>query len=159
MATNKATTLCCQCNGVNAKCKRCLCVKMKRPCLNCLPLRSNNCQNTLGHRQEKLVRQSLTSSTSDRPLANTPVPNSISTNTNTLANSVSLDTRPADGDCRYDSAMIRAFGVSLTNSGLEQSTLCDDVWRKRWETVVHLRGRLYSLPGGSVGRKYACLRK
>ena len=29
----------------------------------------------------------------------------------------------------------------------------DDAWVKRWEKVVRLRGKLYLLPGGAVGRK------
>ena len=29
----------------------------------------------------------------------------------------------------------------------------DDKWVKRWEKVVRLRGKLYFLPGGAIGRK------
>ena len=29
----------------------------------------------------------------------------------------------------------------------------DKKWIKRWEKVVHLRGKLYFLPGGAIGRK------
>ena len=33
----------------------------------------------------------------------------------------------------------------------------DDKWVERWEKVVHLRGKLYLLPGGAVGRKLVSL--
>ena len=33
----------------------------------------------------------------------------------------------------------------------------NDLWEQIWKRVVVLRGKLYSLPGGAVGRKFvAC---
>ena len=43
---------CCTCNGVSAKCIRCLCVRNERPCVSCLPRRSGNCLNSLATRQK-----------------------------------------------------------------------------------------------------------
>ena len=45
---------CCTCNGKNAACKRCVCVRSGRPCVSCLPLRERCCVNTLQHRQRPL---------------------------------------------------------------------------------------------------------
>ena len=36
---------CCSCNGVNARCKSCVCVKSKRACSCCLPMKHNRCAN------------------------------------------------------------------------------------------------------------------
>lgn len=41
MSNNK----CCGCNGPNAICKNCICVKSKGKCLNCLPSRHGRCSN------------------------------------------------------------------------------------------------------------------
>ena len=37
--------LCCRCNA-GGKCKNCVCVKSKRQCSNCLPIRKGSCSNT-----------------------------------------------------------------------------------------------------------------
>ena len=36
---------CCSCNGDNARCVACRCVKSGQPCSNCLPSRHGNCHN------------------------------------------------------------------------------------------------------------------
>ena len=46
-----AAARCCPCNGVKAKCVRCVCAKRKKPCISCIPGRSNSCQNSLSCRQ------------------------------------------------------------------------------------------------------------
>ena len=55
---------CCQSNGVNAKCIRCVCTKEKRPCVSCLPSKSNNCQNLLSCRQRAIVKAACSPSVS-----------------------------------------------------------------------------------------------
>ena len=37
--------VCCSCNGLKRLCKGCVCVKASRPCSNCVPDRSGQCQN------------------------------------------------------------------------------------------------------------------
>ena len=37
---------CCSCNGDNAQCKSCICVKSKRVCSCCLPMKRNRCANS-----------------------------------------------------------------------------------------------------------------
>ena len=41
---------CCSCNGRNAICRRCVCVRAGRPCVSCLPMKLDNCMNLLGSR-------------------------------------------------------------------------------------------------------------
>ena len=38
---------CCLCNGANARCTRCSCVKKKIPCVSCQPGKTGCCQNKL----------------------------------------------------------------------------------------------------------------
>ena len=47
-----AATSCCKCNGSNAKCKRCDCVKKGKPCVNCVPIHIGTCHNTVTLRQD-----------------------------------------------------------------------------------------------------------
>jgi hypothetical protein len=51
--------------------------------------------------------------------------------------------------------MLRAFGEPLVQP--EHPSVDDDdvdIWYKRWWTVVHLKGLLYTIPGGAIGRKF-----
>ena len=41
---------CCSCNGKNAVCKRCACVRAGRPCNSCLLLKFHRCSNILASR-------------------------------------------------------------------------------------------------------------
>ena len=74
---------CCQCNGVNAKCIKCVCTKEKGPCVSCLPSKSNKCQNLLSCRQKAIVKAtcspsvlcpSLTLCPSSPSASSTPLP-------------------------------------------------------------------------------------
>ena len=51
-----------------------------------------------------------------------------------------------------DSLMLQAYGEPLACGTVEPGSR--DCWFNRWELIVHLRGKLYSLPGGATGRKY-----
>ena len=51
---------CYSCNGVNAKCIHCVCVKRGTPCVSCLPKRMDMCRNTLDQKQKRV--QSITCS-------------------------------------------------------------------------------------------------
>ena len=47
--------------------------------------------------------------------------------------------------------MLKAYGHTLVCSdGGDRSS----PWCRRWDTVVHLCGKHYALPGGSVGRHF-----
>ena len=53
-----------------------------------------------------------------------------------------------------DQKMIAAFGVTLTNSeGEIRSGYIDKIW----ERTVWLRGRMYRVPGGAVGRYFTSI--
>ena len=56
-------TSCCSCNGKNAKCARCRCVKAGTPCVSCLPMKSGACQNLLLERQIRAGRAATTNMT------------------------------------------------------------------------------------------------
>ena len=40
---NNNKMACCTCNGVRARCVRCICVKNGTPCASCLPRKSGSC--------------------------------------------------------------------------------------------------------------------
>jgi len=47
--------------------------------------------------------------------------------------------------------MMEAFGIPLQNSeGKPLATF----WESIWLRVVKLRGKLYRLPGGAIGKKF-----
>ena len=50
-----------------------------------------------------------------------------------------------------DLKMQQAFGVPLArNTGIVD----DDIWCRRWKTIVSTKCRYYNLPGGAVGREF-----
>lgn len=52
----------------------------------------------------------------------------------------------------FDQYMMRAFGDTLCGT-----TVPDSEWSRRWSAITHLKGRLYHVPGGSIGRRYVDL--
>ena len=61
----------CTCNGKNAICKRCVCVRSGHPCVSCLPLRERRCINMLQHRQrppDGSVKGRVRNNSDDMPL-------------------------------------------------------------------------------------------
>ena len=155
---------CCSCNGVSAKCVRCVCVKEKKPCLNCFPSSSDNCQNITRLRQARITGKNLDknlsvpSTCTQSPPMDTPQQvksSALDAPTVTSQLRSSADTVGGDGhpeDTIYvDSLMNTTFGESIIQ--LETNNT-DNVWYNCWLSVAHLSGKLYSLPRGSVGRKY-----
>jgi hypothetical protein len=76
------------------------------------------------------------------------------------ANDRSVDS-VCDGDQRLrqeipfvDKMMLQAFGETLTNSS--GSPMVGRI-EKIWERTASLRGKLYRLPGGSVGREFTSI--
>ena len=50
---------CCFCNGKNAVCKRCACIRAGRPCISCLPLKFHRCSNILASRTDLVAGSDL----------------------------------------------------------------------------------------------------
>ena len=159
---------CCSCNGTNAVCRRCTCVRNDRLCNSCLPSLSQRCLNVTVTRQ----RDSPLPLPSAIPLVATPAYASVGSpalvdiptlsSSDTLSSVESLDTggtshssQGLDGhyleESEIDDLMKKAYGRPLSAPN-GNSELCP--WFGRWETISQHRGPHYSLPGGSVGRKY-----
>ena len=160
---------CCTCNGKNAVCKRCVCVRSGRPCVSCLPLREHRCINTLQHRQrlpDGSVKGGVRGNSGDMPLqgghasvapiadtdvnASSQVPTNGS-DTNCISPAANLSSWDNSVDC--DSLMRKAYGATLIQSG----SCFNTDWHRCWRSVVHHSGNLYVLPGGPVGRRYVDL--
>ena len=74
---------------------------------------------------------------------------------NTPSKSVSQQQIPTEHLSFVDQKMFEAFGATLTNSeGKNRSGYSDE---KIWERAATLRGRVYRLPGGIVGREFTNL--
>ena len=166
-----AANLCCSCNGSKARCVRCVCVKKRKPCVNCFPSRVNACQNNLTHRQQLAV----STQASDRTIMAAP-----SVAATSAATATHLDRSPVSASGRSDPSLNSSLssphnGVPVGNhvlpaedsaSAFESLMLqayrepggeepdSSDCWYNRWLSIVHLSGKLYSLPGGAMGRKY-----
>ena len=71
---------CCLCNGVKAKCIRCVCAREGHPCVSCLPLRDGRCHNqcprvpssAAAHAQEPVPTAPDTSPSLPSPMAQPP---------------------------------------------------------------------------------------
>ena len=50
-----------------------------------------------------------------------------------------------------DHMMMKAYGATLLYS---DSGNCNSQWCQRWSHVIQHQGKHYSLPGGSIGKKY-----
>ena len=68
---------------------------------------------------------------------------------NTPSGESSIQTSSQPETIDVDDLMLRAFGECL-----DRSIGSNDVWYKRWLSIVKLSGRHYHLPGGSTDRKY-----
>lgn len=135
---------CCKCNGPNAKCVRCDCVKKRQPCINCAPSRTSSCHNDVTHRQDRLK----TTMVSSQPRVTTSSTTTAHTPNTLLVTNVSQDSNSTE---EVDLLMKRTFA-----EGLECSIIAgvDGGWYNRWLAIIKLSGKHYCLPGGSVGRKY-----
>ena len=67
---SNAPSCCCRCNGINARCKFCACVKAGRACTCCLPARNGLCSNVTAHIPVSNVSQS-TLTISSQPIPRT----------------------------------------------------------------------------------------
>ena len=163
------TAQCCSCNSVNSKCIRCACVKRRTPHSSCLPSRTGSCQNTplnpLSVKPATNTTCQLPPSTDSRSnsanLCQTAIvadgdAQSPQDNAGTKVLNGQMITNSVDGHQLgdmtsvddVDNLMNTAYASTLMHSGgLNPS----DVWCKRWETIIHLNGRHYALPGGSIG--------
>ena len=118
---------CLVCVGLNMP--RCACVKKKQPCINCAPLHSKVSRDYILAYLPPLPRQPPKPALVHLPL--------------------SLPTwLPAW--MQISLVMKTAFGEALVHS--EPSWTGE--WYNRWLSTVKLNGKLYSVSGGAVGRKY-----
>ena len=146
---------CCTCNGVRARCVRCICVKNGTPYVSCLPRKSGSCSITLQSRQEKGRIQDHHLSVwrpSDLVDPCNPVDRSevwsnkhSSQNNNHINQSltstsvapserrsfvVGNDSLSADGYVDVDDLMVQAFGAKFehNNSSINVDEVC--VWNE-----------------------------
>ena len=166
MAANKSQR-CCVCNGPNAICRNCSCVKREAKCFSCRPSVKGTCLN--------IVRKDLTTATQlgSPPRAGASLGSQPNLQSPTLLDSPHPDSAPSltrvdsavvssatqvgsdSNSSRFDSLMLKAFGATLCPKIVPDDSLDD--WVKRWQVISHLKGRLYHVPGGSIGHKYVDL--
>ena len=166
---------CCSCNRHNAKCKRCVCACAGGPCSSCLPMQYKNCVNLLNTHVAAQSGASVVGGVTDSHVAVTvggPVTGEMVVNRKEQSDgsagissnlemprydyclNVNAGTSEATSEatCTDVDAMIyRAYGMPLLWSA---GTARDSSWHQCWLTIVYHVGRHYSLPGGSVGKKY-----
>ena len=127
--------LCCDCHGKKGKatCSRmCPCKKNGMKCSSCFPMKHGQCSNS-----------------SPVPIVTLQINSSLKSHTN----AISKDDAPTtlNSYSLADQKMIEAFGAPLLNT---DGKWMNDMWENIWKRAVKLRGKLYSLPGGSVGRLF-----
>ena len=153
---------CCSCNGRNAVCKRCICVRSGRPCVSCLPLKEKRCSNILR-------ATALTDGNDGVPCTNSNTPslhataeddNRFSPSSGSLRYSDSVLVESGAGvsdscnsDVCFDALMQQAYGAPLVHQQ-SVSDAVNSVWYSRWVQLIQHVGNHYILPGGSIGRKY-----
>ena len=163
---------CCSCYGWNAACKRCVCVRAGCPCKSCLPLKGNHCNNVLSSRVAASVDFLMMGINKN---SSSGVANHVITVTTALSPTLAVNDHNnsqsplAPLDCEGSGSIsasdsnspnlpnhnnnlfLKAYGAPLVHSdgGTRQSQWCE-----RWSKVVHHKGLLYSLPSGSIGKRY-----
>ena len=130
---------CCKCYSENSECTNCQCTRGARKCTSCRPLLFGKCA-THKHSSQSSQNSSQTQSISTHNSASF-LPKSHDHVENHEKKFSSL----------ADEKMTQAFGVPLLNT---EGKWKNDQWEQIWKRVVALRGKLYSLPGGAVGRKF-----
>ena len=82
---------CCPCNGNNARCKSCVCCKLKRACYSCLPMKSSCCANSNSESDSRLL--AFNSPAPCQPQVNSLIPLQQSPQTDSLRSQQSLQPR------------------------------------------------------------------
>ena len=161
---------CCSCNGKNTVCKHCACVHAGMPCQNCLPLKMKCCCNTLSSHDDSQSDSSrvLSNQNSDLDIESVNghvslvAKNDLCDNDTSSAmyaappssdrsSTIAQDGDDQPSDTSLDHMMMKAYGATLLHSdgGSRNSQ-----WCQRWSHMIQHRGKHYSLPGGSIGKKY-----
>ena len=165
----KKKSSCCACNGANAKCISCSCVKAGRPCLpHCHPAKNGHCSNlnalpdalsvpsqvesSQGNENTHTTLTSFQSSVSGSSNLYSSVPGACSLNSSTTL--PTLRTPPqqlqsSPNETFEDSKIREAFGESL----IRNTCIADDIWSKRWQKIVSTKWRHYNLPNGTVAKE------
>ena len=181
ITSEQMASRCCPCNGNSANCSCCICARSKRPCLSCRPLKSEKCLNTLRQRQQggraaDNERRKTAPSPSDqtsssgsaivgvrgtqgedanRVVVNQPERVKDTGSKQHVSNDLSNDDGLQSGSqVDIDALMKKAYGASLEGSSGHDNT---GIWGVRWLRLLKLSRRLYSIPGGAIGRKYVNL--
>ena len=126
---------CCDCHGTKGKatCSRmCPCKKNGMKCSSCFPMKHGQCSNS-----------------SPVPIVTLQISSSLKSHTNVISKDDSPTT--LNSYSLADQKMIEAFGAPLLNT---DGKWMNDIWENIWKRAVKLRGKLYALPGGSVGRLF-----
>ena len=102
--------VCCRCNG-NGSCKNCACVRTKRLCTTCLPLRKGKCSNT----KQLTTAKSPASAFAQSPVSTDDSQPSISANTALPSNNLvslnnQLTNKPANN---HDSSGLQSFTTQI----------------------------------------------
>ena len=135
---------CCSCNGKNAVCKRCSCVRARRPCTTCLPYKDGRCCNTLSTRQVSISNECA------RTLPSVPLSNDgglvASANPAAVENSTNLNSLPRHADA------INTSCLSSRNAISEEFTIDDPTSKSSWDQFDQLMLRAYGTsPSRSSG--------
>ena len=157
---------CCSCNGQNAVCKQCICVRAGRPCTSCLPLRFHRCSNVLLSNLATFANSSMEGSNRGVDEVGMSHMSNIETNQCPILQSVSsndfagyvqccdaavVDNNRSSLPSHINELFIKAYGAPLVYS---DGGDCHSPWCKRWSIVAQHRGLHYTLPSGSISRCY-----
>ena len=138
----------------------------RRPCTSCLPLDTGKCVNSLENCQERFFStKSLTDVGTSAVRVNLGATDSIDDasccdSTTSVQVNVSHDTSCASNslfstsDLFINNLMNQVCDVTLINSDSGDK---DTPWCIKWARIIQHSGSHYTLPGGSVGRRYVDL--
>ena len=133
---------CCPCSG-QATCAitRCPCRKLGKECTNCVPNSRGKCTNCM---KELMLQPSFEISQTHQSVA--------SQNTQVSQMQYNFNEVEIKNDISFvELKMVEAFGATLTNSA---GSSFRSRLEKIWERSALLRGKIYRVPRGSVGRQF-----
>ena len=169
-----AAKRCCSCNGTNAVCKRCSCVKAGKPCFSCQPSRCGKCVNNNSNplfQSSRYIGCPPQADPTDSVLDDgtvivddscTSCESTVDIHTGLLdvstrdsQSSLQSESEFADGHYlepnEVDELILKAYGAVLVRANVGNHV---SEWAKRWNSIVHLTGSHYDIPRGPIGRHY-----
>ena len=150
---------CCSCNGKNAVCKRCACVRAGRPCISCLPLKFHHCSNILASRTDLVADSDLVGATKPSVINDGAHMSNVSSHSLdsicTTDIDPSLSPQQADDLTGYDSCVhtvdIPLYIDTLIHKAYGAPFICsvggsyDSVWCQRWSIIYLFNTGAYSI--------------